>query len=440
MEKNKKKVSGFLREKDGKYHTVLSYYDDTGRRITKTKSTGILIYNKKGDKIKKNREEAEEILHNLKKEYSQKIENGILFTEYFLKHLKRKKYELSESSYYKYYTSVMNRILPYFEKIYLKDLKVSDLKDYFYLLKEEGLSNNTLKHYKAYISNMLEEALEEGLIKENFVKKVKIKKISPVEIRVLSTEEMSILLNAVSGTIYELPIMLGLRYGLRLSEAFGLRWSSIDFFEKTIKIETSVTRSAVIIDDTKEKKEKYNIFGKGKKLTERQAIKYELKTESSKRTLFLEQILEKLLLEKREQIKEQKKKLGNTYCHNYEEFVLVNEFGKLMNSSYISKEISKIMKSNNINNASFKSLRSTFATMLFTLDIDLLTVMYLMGHSTLETTRKYYIKFNFEKCKKSMEVLNEELKKLDIMKKEEIISNLIGSHDDITPSFMDCEK
>ena len=106
-----------------------------------------------------------------------------------------------------------------------------------------------------------------------------------------------------------------------------------------------------------------------------------------------------------------------------------------MNSSYISKEISKIMKANNINNASFKSLRSTFATMLFTLEVDLLTVMYLMGHSTLETTRKYYIKFNFEKCKKSMEVLNEELKKLDLMKKEEIISDMIGSHDDITSSF-----
>ena len=287
---------------------------------------------------------------------------------------------------------------------------------------------------------MLEEALEEGLIKENFVKKVKIKKIEQKEIRALSFQEIEVLLNNVKETRYELPIILGLRYGLRLSETFGLKWSSIDFRNKTIKIETSVTRGAVFVDIDENKNSKYNIFGNNKRLTERQKIKTKLKTESSRRTLYLEKTLEELLIEKRKNIEVQRKNLGNTYCQEYEEFVLVNEFGKLMNSSYISKEISKIMKANNINNASFKSLRSTYATMLFTLDVDLLTVMYLMGHSTLETTRKYYIKFNFEKCKKSMEVLNEELKKLNIMKKEEIISDMIGTHDDIIPSFMDCEK
>lgn len=431
----KKRVSGFLREKDRKYHTVITYYDSDGRRHIRTKSTGILIFNEKGKRIKKNEEEAKKILYKLKEEYEQKIENGILFTDYFLEHLKRKKYDMTESSYYKYYIAVTNRILPCFENISLKDLNVNHLKNYIYKLKEKGLSNNTIKHYIIYISEMLKEAVNDGLIKENIAKKIKLKKIEQKEIRALSFEEIEVLLNNVKGTRYELPIVLGLRYGLRLSEAFGLKWSSIDFQQKIIKIETSVTRSAILIDVDDNKSSKYNIFGQGKKLTERQKIKTKLKTESSRRTLYLEKNLEELLLKKRENIEEQRKQLGNTYCYEYEEFVLVNDFGKMMNSSYISKEISKIMKTNNINNASFKSLRSTFATMLFTLGVDLLTVMYLMGHSTLETTRRYYIKFNFEKCKKSMEVLNEELKKLNIMKKEEIISDMIGSHDDITSSF-----
>lgn len=439
MEKIEKRVSGFLREKDGRYHTVITYYDD-GKRCIKTKSTGILIFNKKGKKVESNRKKAESILWKLKEEYEKKIKSGILFTDFFLKVLKRKKYDLSESTYYKYYIAVTNRILPCFENIFLKDLNVNHLKDYIYKLKEKGLSNNTIKHYIIYISEMLKEAVNDGLLEENVAKKIKLKKIEQKEIRALSFEEIEVLLNNVKETRYELPIILGLRYGLRLSEAFGLKWSSIDFRNKTIKIETSVTRSAVFVDIDENKNSKYNIFGNNKRLTECQKIKTKLKTESSRRTLYLEKTLEELLIEKRKNIEVQRKNLGNTYCQEYEEFVLVNEFGKLMNSSYISKEISKIMKANNINNASFKSLRSTFATMLFTLDIDLLTVMYLMGHSTLETTRKYYIKFNFEKCKKSMEVLNEELKKLNIMKKEEIISDMIGSHDDITPSFMDCEK
>lgn len=431
-----KKVSGFLREKDGRYHTVISYYDSSGKRIVKTKSTGILIFNKKGKKIKSNEEEAKKILFKRKEEYSIIKDNRLLFSEYFLKHLKRKKYDLSESSYYKYYIAVINRIFPYFENIHLKDLNVNHLKNYIYELKAKELSNNTIKHYIIYISEMLKEAVNDGLIEENVAKKIKLKKIEQKEIRALSIEEINLLLSSTKGTIYELPVLLGLRYGLRLSEAFGLKWSSIDFQQKTIKIETSVTRSAVLINVDDNKDSKYNnIFGSDKKLTERQKIKTKLKTESSRRILYMENTLEKILLKKRERIEFQKKMLGNIYCCEFEEFVLVNDFGKLMNSSYISKEISKLMKANNIKNASFKSLRSTFATMLFTLDVDLLTVMYLMGHSTLETTRKYYIKFNFEKCKKSMEVLNEELKKLNIMKKEEIISDMIGSHDDIIPSF-----
>ena len=295
----KKRVSGFLREKDRKYHTVITYYDSDGRRHIRTKSTGILIFNEKGKRIKKNEEEAKKILYKLKEEYEQKIENGILFTDYFLEHLKRKKYDMAESSYYKYYIAVTNRILPCFENISLKDLNINHLKDYIYKLKEKGLSNNTIKHYMIYISDMMKEAVNDGLLEENVAKKIKIKKIEQKEIRALSSEEISLLLNSVKDTIYELPVLLGLRYGLRLSEAFGLKWTSIDFQQKIIKIETSVTRSAVLINVDENKNSKYNIFGQDKKLSERQKIKTKLKTESSRRILYLENTLEELLLKKK---------------------------------------------------------------------------------------------------------------------------------------------
>lgn len=407
------KVTGFLRIKDNKYHTVICYYNEKNKRVIKTKSTKIAVQkNKKGEEIKKYRDEALKILFDLKEEYIKNYnkKDELLFTEYFEKHLKNKKYELSETSYYKYYTAVKNRIMPFFKDIYLKDLDVEMIKEYFTSLRKENLSENTIKHYKNYISNCLEQAVLEKKISENVIKKIKLKKIEEKDIRALNSDEIKRLLNAVKDTKYELPIFLSLCLGLRLSEVFGLKWSSIDFNKKSILIENTVVLTATEINN---------------KLCERQKVHNKTKTTKSKRILFFEKNLENLLLKKQKRIEKMKKLLGNTYYFKDEDFVLVGDDGKLMNASSFSRKITKIFKENNIKNASFKNLRSTFATILFDLDVDLITVMKNMGHSNLETTRKHYIKFDLKKSKESISALNQKLETL--IKKEEIISDTIGS-------------
>ena len=54
-------------------------------------------------------------------------------------------------------------------------------------------------------------------------------------------EEMNELFKAAKGTKLELPILFGAFYGLRRSEAIGLKWDAVDFEQNTLVIKHTVT-------------------------------------------------------------------------------------------------------------------------------------------------------------------------------------------------------
>ena len=73
-------------------------------------------------------------------------------------------------------------------------------------------------------------------------------------------DEVNALFEAAKGTKLELPILFGAFYGLRRSEAIGLKWDAIDFDQNTITIRHTVTscdldgkRILVAADTTKTK-------------------------------------------------------------------------------------------------------------------------------------------------------------------------------------------
>lgn len=58
-----------------------------------------------------------------------------------------------------------------------------------------------------------------------------------------NVKEVAELLRALDGTVLYIPVMLAALFGLRRSEALGLRWSAIDFEAKTLTIRTTVVAS-----------------------------------------------------------------------------------------------------------------------------------------------------------------------------------------------------
>ena len=161
-------VAGHLREKNGYYQMVLSFKDSTGKRKTKSISTGLTV---KGNKRK-----AEKMLDELRKTYEDEISkenksaSDILFTEFMKEWLGMIKNSVEMSTYGSYSYIVEKRIIPYFEdkQILLKELTPTDIQRYYtHCLLVEHVSANTVIHRHANIHKALKYAFKVGLIPYN---------------------------------------------------------------------------------------------------------------------------------------------------------------------------------------------------------------------------------------------------------------------------------
>ena len=92
-----------------------------------------------------------------------------------------------------------------------------------------------------YIYRALKYAVKIDLIFANFADKVERPKADKLIGSFYDSNEVQALFEAAKGTLIEIPIFLGAFYGLRRSEALGLKWYAIDFQNNTITIRHTVT-------------------------------------------------------------------------------------------------------------------------------------------------------------------------------------------------------
>lgn len=410
------KITGSAYEKYGRYYIAVRMTFDNGKKKTFTKSTNIPCKKSKvkGEekRIESYYKQALEMLSEFKKEVMGKkeiLENieaenfETSFSNYAKKYLERRKYIWSPSTYLGTSQAVLNTIIPFFKGKNLSEITVSDVKEFQTFLRKKGLSEDTVKHYTTYIRSILNEAIEDGVIEKNVVRKLKPIKVIPKERTIFKAEELKVILEKIKETDLEIPISLGLKFGLRLSEVLGLRWSDIDFTKNKIYIKNTVTKGLTF----NEKKKKYK---------EEFIFKEKTKTVSSRRDFFLDENFKKLLEEKFKKIEEDKKKLGNTYNNELLDYIVVTREGNLYKQ--ISRHFTDLLRENGILKGSFINLRTTFATVLFEKKVDIITIKELMGHSNIETTMKYYIKYNEEVKKETLELLNFYIKNLNPKKEE----------------------
>lgn len=66
-----------------------------------------------------------------------------------------------------------------------------------------------------------------------------------------------------------------------------------------------------------------------------------------------------------------------------------DENGEVMEARKLFRKWSSILKNNNIEHKKFHALRHTYATLLLSKGVDLLTVSKLLGHSSIQITEIY---------------------------------------------------
>lgn len=98
-------------------------------------------------------------------------------------------------------------------------------------------SEKTCKNVLGVVNNIFKYAMQNKMIKYNPCECIKVKKdINKYEYYIYSEEEFNTLVNYVTGSIEEIPILLAGLCGLRVSEIMALTWNDIDFKNKIINV------------------------------------------------------------------------------------------------------------------------------------------------------------------------------------------------------------
>ena len=369
-------ITGSLQKKKGLYYAVLNLYDDYGKRKPKWIPTGYTI--------KGNKKKAEEKLEQFKIEYEQKSKiqlrdpniydkyKNILFCDYMLEWLEKQKGKVEQTTYIGYEQVIKGRLYKYFKakKIKLVDLKPKHIQDFFDLLFSEGLSGNTIKHYRANISKALKSAVITEIIDSNPATKLEPIKVKEYTADYYTQDELLNLMEIIETTPIELPVIIAGVYGLRREEVIGIKWNAIDFNDKTLTIRHTVGRGK--IDGVTQ-----FIF------------KDRAKSDSGYRTLPLFDFIADLLRKYKNKYEENKKFYGNTYCNDYKDYICLMENGELMKPGYVTQTFSKILDNNHLRHIRLHDLRHSCGTLLVRNGVPLKDIQIWLGHSNFQTTLRY---------------------------------------------------
>ena len=366
-------VAGHLREKSGYYYAVLNYTDSLGKRKTKWISTGLTV--------KGNKKRAEAILMDARRNFNPEepnIMNGdILFADYMEQWLEIIKSSVAVPTFASYSTTVKRIVAPYFreKEVTLKNLTAKDIQE-FYIKELQRVSASSVIHYHANIHKALKYAVKIDLIDVNPADKVERPKKDRYVGSFYDADEVNALFNAAKGTKLELPVLFGAFYGLRRSEAIGLKWDAIDFEQNTITIRHTVTscdldgKRVLVASDT-------------------------TKTKSSMRTLPLVPFMRERLLTLKEEQQENRRLCGRSYIKDYLEYVCVNEIGDLIKPHYVTTAFPDLLKANGMRHIRYHDLRHSCASLLLANGVPMKQIQEWLGHSDFSTTANIYAHLDY---------------------------------------------
>lgn len=166
-------------------------------------------------------------------------------------------------------------------------------------------------------------------------------------------------------------------YGLRRSEALGLKWDAIDFERDTITIKHIITNA--------------KIDGKCEIVCADRA-----KTKSSLCSLPLVSNIREKLLALREQQKENRRVCGNCYSKKYDGYVFVDAMGNIFNPRSVTANFSKLLEQNGLRHIRFHDLRHCCTSLLLANDVPLKQIQEWLGHSAIGTTANIYSHLDYK--------------------------------------------
>lgn len=213
--------------KRGKYWYYRSYTPEGVRTIAKT--TG-----------KKNKTEARLYCESLYL-YGRLYESNVTFENYAAHfydedsiYFKDRAVELSENTKNNYKRNLTNYLMPYFKTMKLSDISYSVLKQFRTSLLESGLKTSSVHNTMSILKHILTAAYRDDVIAINPFDKLEPISAKGQDRDAFTLAEVKQLYNII-GEEFQRQILLMALTGMRISEAYGVRYSDIKTSEGGIK-------------------------------------------------------------------------------------------------------------------------------------------------------------------------------------------------------------
>lgn len=273
----------------------------------------------------------------------------------------------------------INRLMPFFAKLKMKEITRMQLENCFQSLLQE-LSNNTVEGIHGTARMIFKKAVELEVIRKDPSEYVRAPRKAVHEdedelVKYMEKEELSRFLEAArtQGEDKDYMIFLTLAYtGLRIGELIALRWKDLDLHDATLTVNRTY----------------YNPTNN--------VLNFTLlspKTKSSKRTIDLAPIL----VREFEKYKLEQKKFIKWTSANYDDqdFVFAQtrkHQGYPELPKTIQRKMKRLLKLSGVNESlNPHSLRHTHTSLLAEAGVDLQAIMERLGHKDDETTKHVYL-------------------------------------------------
>ena len=269
------------------------------------------------------------------------------------------------STYLNYRRNLDKHILPALGNIQVQKLTPQTVQAFYASKMNSGLKARTIHLFHAILHKALDNAVRWNLVSRNVCSVVSLPRLQKYEVHPLTPEQANALLEVARGKRLEAILTVALITGMRRGELLGLRWQDINFEQRSLQVQRSVSR----------------LPGHG-------FIESEPKTASGRRNITLPPVLIEVLKQHRTHQKETRLKAGSTWVE--QDIVFCTRHGGFIDQSYLRQLFESLLKESGLPHIRFHDLRHSAATILLTLGIHPKVVQELLGHSTVSMTMDIY--------------------------------------------------
>lgn len=290
----------------------------------------------------------------------------ILFQDVLDNWLQSIKESVKLQSFYKYQTTINLYLIPYIGNKDIRGLNVLVINQFLEKMASsgrqdhEGLSESTLKMIVFIIKETFQYAYNYGIRSEILGKIIIPKKQQIQYLHILEEQDRKKLIDYISNNICPIYIGIGLSLccGIRIGEICALQGKDIDLENRLIRIHRTMQR--IKAEDNQHKTS---------------IIISSPKTKTSKRIIPLPQFMYEVI----QNIK-----------YKEEDYILS------ANQNYIeprrlSRHFKKILKTLDIDDINYHSLRHTFASLCIESGMDDRTLSEILGHANVNITLNRYV-------------------------------------------------